>query len=119
MMRKTSEFFRKLSLRAEKNWHQNNGAKRREVIRDMAAKFRLFVNAYTPVSIQMRTLERTAPLRLAALRHLIEIDGEDEEIATGDSLPRPPRGGIHTENLLSMAFSTNMNVVHVHKVCYL
>src|SRR6516164_3104288 len=27
---KASAFFRKLSLKAEKNWHQNNGAKRRE-----------------------------------------------------------------------------------------
>ena len=29
MMRKTSEFFRKLSLNAEKNWVQNSAAKRR------------------------------------------------------------------------------------------
>ena len=28
-IRKTSEFLRKLSLKAEKNWHQNSGAKRR------------------------------------------------------------------------------------------
>ena len=28
-IRKTSAFFRKLSLNAEKNWHQNRGAKRR------------------------------------------------------------------------------------------
>jgi hypothetical protein len=28
-IRKTSEFFRKLSPKAEKNWHQNRGAKRR------------------------------------------------------------------------------------------
>src|SRR5258708_10741479 len=27
-IRKTSEFFRKLSLKALKNWHQNKGAKR-------------------------------------------------------------------------------------------
>ncbi len=27
-MRKTSEVFRKLSLNAAKNWHQNRGAKR-------------------------------------------------------------------------------------------
>src|SRR5436190_909881 len=33
-MRKTSEFFRKLSLKAEKNWHQNRGAKRRVIRRD-------------------------------------------------------------------------------------
>ena len=32
-IRKTSAFFRKLSLNAEKNWHQNSGAKRRDVIR--------------------------------------------------------------------------------------
>ena len=32
-IRNTSAFFRKLSLNAEKNWHQNSGAKRREVIR--------------------------------------------------------------------------------------
>src|SRR3954469_18381988 len=32
-IRKTSAFFRKLSLNAEKNWHQNKGAKRRDVIR--------------------------------------------------------------------------------------
>ena len=32
--RKTSAFFRKLSLNAEKNWHQNSGAKRRVNIRE-------------------------------------------------------------------------------------
>src|SRR6266403_6027209 len=31
---KTSAFFSKLSLNAEKNWHQNNGAKRRDVRSD-------------------------------------------------------------------------------------
>src|SRR3954465_7922685 len=31
-IRKTSAFFRKLSLKAEKNWHQNSGANRREVM---------------------------------------------------------------------------------------
>src|SRR5687767_2141216 len=30
-IRKTSVFFKKLSLKAEKNWHQKSGAKRREV----------------------------------------------------------------------------------------
>ena len=34
-IRKTSAVLRKLSPNAEKNWHQNNGAKRRVVIRDM------------------------------------------------------------------------------------
>src|SRR5438477_10781305 len=34
-MRKASEFLRKLSLNAEKNWHQNSGAKRRVVISDV------------------------------------------------------------------------------------
>ena len=29
-IRKTRAFFRKLSLNAEKNWHQNSGAKRRD-----------------------------------------------------------------------------------------
>jgi hypothetical protein len=33
-MRKTSAFYKKLSLKAEKNWHQNSGAKRRDVIRE-------------------------------------------------------------------------------------
>src|ERR1700686_3483587 len=32
-IRKTSEFFRKLSLKALKNWHQNRGANRRVVKR--------------------------------------------------------------------------------------
>jgi hypothetical protein len=32
-IRKTSEFFRKLSLNALKNWHQNRGAKRLVVIK--------------------------------------------------------------------------------------
>src|SRR3954470_12005098 len=32
-IRNTSAFLRKLSLNAEKNWHQNSGAKRRDVIR--------------------------------------------------------------------------------------
>src|SRR5262245_32910082 len=32
-IRNTSEFFRKLSLKALKNWHQNRGAKRRVFIR--------------------------------------------------------------------------------------
>ena len=32
-IRKTSEFFRKLSLKALKNWHQNKGAKRLVVSR--------------------------------------------------------------------------------------
>jgi hypothetical protein len=31
---KASAFFRKLSLKAEKNWHQNSGAKRRDVRSD-------------------------------------------------------------------------------------
>ena len=34
-IRKTSEFLRKLSLKAEKNWHQNSGAKRRVVISEV------------------------------------------------------------------------------------
>jgi len=34
-IKKTSAFLRKLSLKAEKNWHQNSGAKRRDVIRDV------------------------------------------------------------------------------------
>jgi hypothetical protein len=33
-MRKTSAFLRKLSLKAEKNWVQNRGAKRRVINRD-------------------------------------------------------------------------------------
>src|SRR5262249_42168335 len=33
-IRKTSAVLRKLSLKAEKNWHQNRGAKRRDSIRD-------------------------------------------------------------------------------------
>src|SRR6187200_1944905 len=33
-IRKTSEFLRKLSPKAEKNWHQNRGAKRRVTSRD-------------------------------------------------------------------------------------
>src|SRR3954453_6215417 len=32
-IRNANAFFRKLSLNAEKNWHQNKGAKRRDVIR--------------------------------------------------------------------------------------
>src|SRR6266446_3097244 len=35
-MRMTSAFLRKLSLNAEKNWHQKSGAKRREVMRCVA-----------------------------------------------------------------------------------
>src|SRR5439155_8023975 len=35
-MRKTSAFLRKLSPNAEKNWHQNSGAKRRDSIRGVA-----------------------------------------------------------------------------------
>ena len=35
--RKTSAFFRKLSLNAEKNWHQNSGAKRRVNIKGSMA----------------------------------------------------------------------------------
>src|SRR5438874_11500952 len=40
-MRKTSAFLRKLSLKAEKNWVQNRGAKRRVMSRDedMASPF--------------------------------------------------------------------------------
>ena len=34
-MRKTREVLRKLSANAEKNWHQNRGAKRRVVIKDV------------------------------------------------------------------------------------
>ena len=33
-IRKASAFLRKLSLKAEKNWHQNSGANRRAVIRE-------------------------------------------------------------------------------------
>ncbi|GJE46820.1 hypothetical protein AEGHOMDF_6029 [Methylobacterium soli] len=38
-IRNARAFFRKLSLKAEKNWHQNSGAKRRAVMsdRNMAA----------------------------------------------------------------------------------
>src|SRR6187200_2401237 len=36
-MRKTRAFLRKLSLNAEKNWHQNNGAKRRVVSKEYIA----------------------------------------------------------------------------------
>ena len=32
-IRRTSVFFRKLSLKADRNWAQNSGAKRRDVIR--------------------------------------------------------------------------------------
>src|SRR5262249_49772366 len=40
-IRKTREFFKKLSLKALKNWHQNSGAKRRGVmrLRDMREPF--------------------------------------------------------------------------------
>src|ERR1700720_2682548 len=38
-MRKAREFLRKLSLNAEKNWHQNSGAKRRVVISDVDIDF--------------------------------------------------------------------------------
>src|SRR5262249_38627532 len=40
-MRNPSAFLRKLSLNAEKNWHQNSGAKRRDVMRfvDMVRAF--------------------------------------------------------------------------------
>src|SRR4029078_6781415 len=34
-IRKTRAFFRKLSLNAEKNWHQNRGANRRDHRRDL------------------------------------------------------------------------------------
>ena len=34
-IRKTSAFLTKLSLKAEKNWHQKSGAKRRDVINDV------------------------------------------------------------------------------------
>ena len=34
-IRNTRAFFRKLSLKAEKNWHQNRGAKRRVVISEV------------------------------------------------------------------------------------
>src|SRR5262245_1252776 len=36
-IRNTSAFFRKLSLKAEKNWHQNRGAKRRVLSRENIA----------------------------------------------------------------------------------
>src|SRR6516162_6031597 len=38
-IRKTREFLRKLSLNAEKNWHQNRGAKRRVINSDEAMIF--------------------------------------------------------------------------------
>ena len=40
-MRKPSALLRKLSLNAEKNWHQNSGAKRRDIMRwfDMVCAF--------------------------------------------------------------------------------
>ncbi|MNC96209.1 hypothetical protein D3C83_135180 [compost metagenome] len=34
-IRNTSASLRKLSLNAEKNWHQNSGAKRRDVISEL------------------------------------------------------------------------------------
>src|SRR5215203_1186887 len=36
-IRNTRAFLRKLSLNAEKNWHQNSGAKRRDSRRDLEA----------------------------------------------------------------------------------
>jgi hypothetical protein len=42
-MRKTSAVLRKLSPKAEKNWHQNRGAKRRVVIRDVDMAFPLLI----------------------------------------------------------------------------
>src|SRR5258705_13516073 len=36
-IRNANAFFRKLSLNAEKNWHQNRGAKRRDSKRDLDA----------------------------------------------------------------------------------
>src|SRR3954470_5741049 len=36
-IRNTRAFFRKLSLNAEKNWHQNSGAKRRENSRGLGS----------------------------------------------------------------------------------
>jgi hypothetical protein len=50
-MTKTSAVLRKLSPNAEKNWHQNRGAKRRVVIKD--------VNMATPVGFPA-TLARRA-----------------------------------------------------------
>jgi hypothetical protein len=49
-MRKTREVLRKLSANAEKNWHQNRGAKRRVVIRDVDMVLPPFVfrSAFTP-----------------------------------------------------------------------
>jgi hypothetical protein len=35
----TSAFLRKLSLRAEQNWHQKSGAKRRDVMRSLNIGF--------------------------------------------------------------------------------
>jgi hypothetical protein len=49
-MTKTSAVFRKLSPNAAKNWHQNNGAKRRVVINDMdMCAPRYFLRAVPPL----------------------------------------------------------------------
>src|SRR5438309_1164896 len=68
-MRMTSAFLRKLSLNAEKNWHQNSGAKRR-VARRFVAMAR-------------------GPFGLTSLRADL-WHGNEESVAVR-KLPRPPR----------------------------
>src|SRR6266480_2506651 len=68
-MRKTSAFLRKLSLKAEKNWVQNRGAKRRVISRDedMAFLFRARACAggLRDDNLGKTTIAPTAPWREA------------------------------------------------------
>src|SRR5512143_434080 len=60
-MTKTRDVLRKLSPNAEKNWHQNKGAKRRVVIRD--------VNMALPVYFTGNTSQATFARRQSIRRH--------------------------------------------------
>src|SRR6266403_3824046 len=75
-MRKTSAFLRKLSLKAEKNWVQNRGAKRRVINRDEDMALPPVPNGRaTPTARQM--LAQSRSLRPQAGRRHLPSEGAD------------------------------------------
>jgi hypothetical protein len=92
-------FFRKLSLKAEKNWHQNRGANRREVIRDVdiirILEAGLVEKSLVCLVTQGRSTDRSADKRYFASRNNVPsnaIRWRTLEHAEGDARPKLPGG---------------------------
>src|SRR6202034_2490322 len=76
-IRKTSAVLRKLSPNAEKNWHQKRGAKRRDVIKDMAHPFVAQSRLFRPHSRRPRPRWRRGMKSRTGYRTAPPADGTD------------------------------------------